>query len=65
MAKALKPEEHFIEVEAYYAAVGSEIDIFLAAYRQQIPSYSKAPQVAALIFNLMKIRHMHNSGFMC
>jgi len=37
LARALKPEEYFIEDKPYYEAVGSEIDIFLADYKQQIP----------------------------
>ena len=43
IAKSLKPEEYFIDEEPYYEAVGSEIDIFLAAYKQQIPVLLKGP----------------------
>lgn len=42
-ARALKPEEYFIEEEPYYEPVGSELDIFLAAYKQQIPILLKGP----------------------
>lgn len=42
-AKALKPEEHFITDEPYYEPIGSEIDVFLAAYKQQIPVLLKGP----------------------
>ncbi len=42
-AKALKPEEHFITDEPYYEPIGSEIDVFLAAYKQQIPILLKGP----------------------
>jgi len=42
-ARALKPEENFIEEEPYYEAISSEIDIFLAAYKQQIPILLKGP----------------------
>ena len=42
-AKALKPEEYFIKDEPYYEAVGEEIDVFLAAYQQQIPVLLKGP----------------------
>ncbi|MCW9012731.1 MAG: CbbQ/NirQ/NorQ/GpvN family protein [Gammaproteobacteria bacterium] len=42
-AKALKPEEHFIDEEPYYEAIGEEIEVFLAAYQQQIPILLKGP----------------------
>ncbi len=42
-ARALKPEEHFITEEPYYEPIGSEIDIFMAAYQQQIPILLKGP----------------------
>ncbi len=43
IAKSLKPEECFITEEPYYEAIGSEIDIFLAAYKQKIPILLKGP----------------------
>ena len=43
IARSLKPEEYFIDKEPYYEAVGSEIDIFLAAYKQKIPVLLKGP----------------------
>jgi len=43
IAKSLKPEECFITEEPYYEPIGSEIDIFLAAYQQQIPVLLKGP----------------------
>lgn len=42
-ARALKPEEHFITDEPYYEAIGDEIEVFLAAYQQQIPVLLKGP----------------------
>jgi nitric oxide reductase NorQ protein len=42
-AKVLKPEEYFIEKEPYYEPVGEEIDVFIAAYKQQIPILLKGP----------------------
>lgn len=42
-AKVLKPEEYFIENEPYYEPVGEEIDVFNAAYKQQIPVLLKGP----------------------
>lgn len=42
-ANVLKPEEHFIRDEPYYEAVGEEISVFLAAYKQQIPILLKGP----------------------
>ena len=42
-AKLLKPEEHFITDEPYYEAIADEIDVFLAAYKQQIPILLKGP----------------------
>ena len=41
--KVIKPEEYFIEDETYYEPVGEEIDIFIAAYEQQIPVLLKGP----------------------
>jgi len=42
-ARALKPEEYFITDEPYYEPIGSEIEIFLAAWKQQIPILLKGP----------------------
>jgi len=42
-ARALKPEEYFIEQEPYYQAVGDEIEIFESAYRNQLPLLLKGP----------------------
>jgi len=41
--QAVKPEEYFINDEPYYEPIGSEVDIFLAAYSQQIPILLKGP----------------------
>lgn len=41
--KVLKPEEYFIENEPYYEPVGEEIEVFIAAYEQQIPVLLKGP----------------------
>ncbi|UCE90303.1 MAG: CbbQ/NirQ/NorQ/GpvN family protein [Pseudomonadota bacterium] len=42
-ARALKPEEYFIEQEPYYEPVGDEIEVFEAAYRQKLPVLLKGP----------------------
>ncbi|RMD67805.1 MAG: CbbQ/NirQ/NorQ/GpvN family protein [Gammaproteobacteria bacterium] len=42
-AKALKPEEYFVEAEPYYVPVGQEIALFEAAYRNQLPVLLKGP----------------------
>jgi len=42
-ARALKPEEYFIQDEPYYEPVGEEIDVFMAAYQQQLPILLKGP----------------------
>jgi nitric oxide reductase NorQ protein len=42
-ARILKPETYFIEDEPYYEPVGNEIDIFEAAYRNQLPVLLKGP----------------------
>lgn len=42
-AKALKPEEYFIEQEPYYEAVGNEIEIFEAADANKLPVLLKGP----------------------
>ncbi|HEX5637333.1 MAG TPA: AAA family ATPase, partial [Gammaproteobacteria bacterium] len=38
-----KPEEYFIRDEPYYEPVGEEIEVFLAAYKQQLPILLKGP----------------------
>ena len=42
-AKAIKPEEHFIDREPYYEPVGDEIGVFEAAYRNRLPVLLKGP----------------------
>lgn len=42
-AQAVKTEEFFISDEPYYEAVGDEIQIFEAAYRQKLPILLKGP----------------------
>lgn len=42
-ARVLKPEEYYIEQEPYYQSVGHEIEIFEAAYRNQLPVLLKGP----------------------
>lgn len=42
-AKALTPEEYFIEAEPYYEASRDEIAIFEAAYRNKLPVLLKGP----------------------
>lgn len=42
-ARALKPEEYFIEQEPYYEPVGHEIQVFEAAYRNGLPVLLKGP----------------------
>jgi len=42
-ARALKPEENFIESEPYYQATGDEIAIFEAAYSNRLPILLKGP----------------------
>jgi len=42
-ARTLDPAHHLIEKEPYYEAVGDEIQLFEAAYRQQIPVLLKGP----------------------
>ena len=36
-AQVLKPEEYFITEEPYYESVGNEIEVFEAAYQNQLP----------------------------
>ena len=42
-AKILKPEENFITDQPYYEPVGDEIDVFEAAYRNDLPVLLKGP----------------------
>ena len=42
-AGTLKPEEHFIHDEPYYESVANEVEIFDAAYRNQLPVLLKGP----------------------
>ncbi len=42
-ARALKPEEYFIEDEPYYEATGEEVAVFEAAYRNGLPVLLKGP----------------------
>lgn len=42
-AKSFKPEEYFVEKEPYYEAVGDEIEVFEAAYKNQLPVLLKGP----------------------
>ena len=42
-SKALKPEEYFIKDKPFYQAIGEEIEVFEAAYRQGLPILLKGP----------------------
>ena len=42
-AQVLKPEEYFITDEPYYEPVGNEIEVFEAAYANQLPVLLKGP----------------------
>ncbi len=42
-AKILKPEAYYVEHEPYYEAVGDEIAVFEAAYRNRLPVLLKGP----------------------
>ncbi|WP_324780665.1 CbbQ/NirQ/NorQ/GpvN family protein [Thiobacillus sedimenti] len=42
-ARTLDPAQHLIEREPYYEPIGDEIQLFEAAYRQQIPVLLKGP----------------------
>lgn len=42
-AQVLKPEEYLIESEPYYEPVGKEIEVFEAAYENQLPVLLKGP----------------------
>ena len=39
-AKSYKPEEYFVETEPYYEPVSDEIEVFEAAYKNQLPEDS-------------------------
>lgn len=43
IAKSYKPEEYFIEQEPYYEPVADEIEVFEAAYKNQLPVLLKGP----------------------
>ena len=42
-AQVIKPEEYFITDEPYYEPVGNEIEVFEAAYANQLPVLLKGP----------------------
>ena len=42
-ARILKAETHFIDDEPYYAPVGHEVEIFIAAYQNRLPVLLKGP----------------------
>jgi len=42
-AQVLKPEEYFITEQPYYEPLGNEIEVFEAAYRNQLPVLLKGP----------------------
>ena len=42
-AQVLKPEEYFITEQPYYEAIGNEIEVFEAAYQNQLPVLLKGP----------------------
>ena len=42
-AQVLKPEEYFVKDEPYYEPVGNEIEVFEAAYANQLPVLLKGP----------------------
>ncbi|RMG28973.1 MAG: CbbQ/NirQ/NorQ/GpvN family protein [Gammaproteobacteria bacterium] len=42
-ARALKPEEYFVESEPYYEPVGDEIEVFEAAWKNRLPVLLKGP----------------------
>jgi len=41
--QTLRPEEYFVETEPYYEPVGDEIEVFEAAWRNQLPVLLKGP----------------------
>ena len=42
-AKSYKPEEYFVDKEPYYEPVSDEIEVFEAAYKNQLPVLLKGP----------------------
>ncbi|EIJ42414.1 ATPase family protein associated with various cellular activities (AAA) [Beggiatoa alba B18LD] len=42
-ARTFKPEEYYVEQEPYYEAIGNEVELFEAAYRNQLPVLLKGP----------------------
>ncbi len=42
-AKSYKPEEYFVENEPYYEPIADEIEVFEAAYQNQLPVLLKGP----------------------
>ncbi|MDE2090169.1 MAG: AAA family ATPase, partial [Gammaproteobacteria bacterium] len=42
-ARAVKPEQYFITEEPYYESITDEIEVFEAAYRNQLPILLKGP----------------------
>jgi len=42
-ARVFKPESYLIENEPYYEPIGAEIEIFEAAYHNQLPDLLKGP----------------------
>ncbi|MEN8130053.1 MAG: CbbQ/NirQ/NorQ/GpvN family protein [Pseudomonadota bacterium] len=42
-ARVIKPEDYFVEQQPYYEAVGNEIEVFEAAYQNQLPVLIKGP----------------------
>ena len=42
-AKSFKPEEYFVEKEPYYEAVKDEVEVFEAAYKNELPVLLKGP----------------------
>ena len=42
-ARAVKPEQYFITEEPYYEPIADEIEVFEAAYRNQLPVLLKGP----------------------
>ncbi len=42
-AKSYKPEEYFVDKEPYYEPVSDEVEVFEAAYKNQLPILLKGP----------------------
>jgi nitric oxide reductase NorQ protein len=42
-ARVFKPESYIIETEPYYEPVGNELELFEAAYKNQLPVLLKGP----------------------